>query len=260
MDETTETKRIRPYQWVLTLGVAVAVFTALSGIAAQVFDQQSDSEVHRTVFGNIPGPIKVAFYTVIPLLIIYGAFMFSLRVRNWSRGLPDDRSTTKKNAKRRSEDLRKGLWMQTLMRDPAAGIMHSLMYFPFIILLGVTTTLEVDHQLPESLKFLHGGVYKGYSLVGDVAGGLFLIGVGWALLRRYGPRAMRPYRIRIKSKSDHAIGVGILFGLGVTGFGAEAFRIALEDNPDYEKWSVIGYPLATLVDGFGNLSGWGGLC
>lgn len=249
-------KKFRPQDWVLVLGVAVAVFTALSGVAASIFNQKEDSPIHREVFGNIPTAAKVAFYSIIPALIIYGAWNFSLRVKNWTRGQPDNRATTKKNVHRRAKDLRSGLYMKTLMRDPAAGLMHSLMYFPFIILLGVTTTLEIDHQLPSELKFLHGGVYKGYSLVGDVAGVLFLIGVGWALLRRYGPRRFRPYRIRIKSKGDHAIGLGLLFGLGVTGFVAEGFRIALAEQPDFEKWSIIGYPLANLVDGFGNLSGW----
>ena len=256
MEAQEKTKRFKPQEWVIGLGIAVAVFTALSGVAAAIFDQKGDSPIHREVFGNIPTAAKVAFYSIIPALIIYGAWNFSLRVKNWTRGQPDNRSTTKKNVHRRAKDLRAGLYMKTLMRDPAAGLMHSLMYFPFIILLGVTTTLEIDHQLPSELKFLHGGVYKGYSLVGDVAGVLFLIGVGWALLRRYGPRQFRPYRIRIKSRGDHAIGLGLLFGMGVTGFIAEGFRIALENEPEYEKWSVIGYPLAKLFDGAGNLSGW----
>ncbi|MGB1787657.1 MAG: heterodisulfide reductase-related iron-sulfur binding cluster [Acidimicrobiales bacterium] len=256
MEAQEKTKRFRPQDWVIGLGIAVAVFTALSGVAAAIFDQKGDSPIHREVFGNIPTAAKVAFYSIIPALIIYGAWNFSLRVKNWTRGQPDNRSTTKKNVHRRAKDLRAGLYMKTLMRDPAAGLMHSLMYFPFIILLGVTTTLEIDHQLPSELKFLHGGVYKGYSLVGDVAGVLFLIGVGWALLRRYGPRQFRPYRIRIKSRGDHAIGLGLLFGMGVTGFLAEGFRIALENEPEYEKWSIIGYPLAKLFDGAGNLSGW----
>jgi hypothetical protein len=77
-------------------------------------------------------------------------------VRNWERGAPDNRRTTPKNAKRRLADFRAGVYMQTLLRDPAAGIMHSLIYFGFLVLLGVTTMLEIDHQLPEDLKFLHG--------------------------------------------------------------------------------------------------------
>src|SRR3546814_15037558 len=66
--------------------------------------------------------------------------------------------------------FRAGVYMKTLLRDPAAGIMHSLIYFSFLVLLAVTTVLEINHQMPESLKFLHGGVYKAYSAVGDLAG------------------------------------------------------------------------------------------
>ena len=56
--------------------------------------------------------------------------------------------------------LRAGLYMQTLLRDPAAGIMHSMIYFGFLVLLAVTTVLEINHQLPESMKFLHGTIYE----------------------------------------------------------------------------------------------------
>ena len=55
------------------------------------------------------------------------AWLASLRVRNYERGAPDDRRTTKKNAKRRSSDFRAGVWMQTLLRDPAAGD-HALLH------------------------------------------------------------------------------------------------------------------------------------
>ena len=74
--------------------------------------------------------------------------------------------------------------------------MHSLIYFSFLILLAVTTVLEIDHQLPESAKFLHGTTYQAYSFVGDAAGLIFLVGIVWAIVRRY---VARPYRIRIKT-------------------------------------------------------------
>ncbi|HEX5366130.1 MAG TPA: heterodisulfide reductase-related iron-sulfur binding cluster [Acidimicrobiales bacterium] len=246
-------RRITAPQIALGIGVAFAVVTALSGIVATVLQWHDDSSVQREVFGNIPAAWKAAFYTVVPVLVVYGAVLFSQRVRNWERGQPDDRSTTRANLPRRLADFRAGVYMQTLLRDPAAGVMHSLIYFDFIVLLGVTTVLEVNHQLPEDLKFLHGGVYKGYSLVGDVAGALFLVGVVWAIVRRY---LQRPYRIRIKSRPEHAVILGTFLAIGVTGFGAEAYRIALAGRPDFEKWSVIGYSLAGLVDGHAELAGW----
>jgi Fe-S oxidoreductase/nitrate reductase gamma subunit len=240
----------------LAVGLLIAGVTALSGIAAYIFDFHDDSEIQREVFTNIPGAWKLAFYTIIPVLLVWGSVQLSYRVRNWERGAPDRRTTNRKNLAKRLADFRSGVYMQTLMREPGAGLMHSLIYFNFIILLAVTTVLEINHQVPENLKFLNGNVYKAYALVGDLAGLGFLAGMAIAIVRRYGPRSWRPYRIAIKSKPEHAVILGVLTAIGVTGFGAEAYRIALMDNPEFERWSVVGYPLALLVDGSGNLSGW----
>jgi Fe-S oxidoreductase/nitrate reductase gamma subunit len=246
------TKRIRPHHLVIGLGAGVAIFSAVSGIVPLITEWHSEEEIHREVFGNVPSALKLAFYVVIPVVILFGAFSFANRTKNWERGAPDDRSTTPKNVKRRMADFRAGVYMKTLLRDPAAGLMHSLIYFSFLILLGVTTTLEIDHQLPEGLKFLHGGVYQGYSAVGDAAGLALFVGVMWAIVRRY---VQRPYRIRIKSKPEHALGLGTILALAVTGFGAEAWRIALDGRPDFERWSFIGYPLSGLIEDSSTLSG-----
>ena len=174
-DQST-TGRIRPHHLAIGLGVGIAIFTAFSGVLPLITDWHNDNEWHREVFGNIPGPLKIAFYTVIPVVLIYGSFQFAKRMKNWERGTPAHRRTTKKNAKRRAEDYRAGVYMQTLLRDSAAGLMHSMMYFGFLVLMGVTTVLEVDHQLPEDLKFLHGRTYQAYAFVGDAAGLVFGIG------------------------------------------------------------------------------------
>ena len=245
--------RVRPSYVAVGVGIAFALLVVASGVVATVLQWHDDSGVQRVVFVNVPSAWKAVFYTVLPVVIVYGAVVFSWRVRNWERGTPDDRSTTRANVGRRLADFRAGVYMQTLLRDPVAGVMHSLIYFSFLVLLAVTTVLEINHQLPESAKFLHGDVYLGYSLVADVAGALFVIGVGWAIVRRY---VLRPYRIRIKSKPEHAVILGTLLAIGVTGFGAEAYRIALAGRPDFEKWSIIGYPLSGLIDDSGRLAGW----
>jgi len=248
-ETTSGPRRLKPYQLSIAIGSFMAVFVAASGVLPLITKWESDSPIHREVFGGIPGPLKLAFYTVIPVMVLWGSFRFADRVRNWERGAPDRRRTTAKNAKRRLADFRAGVYMRTLLRDSAAGLMHSMIYFGFLILLGVTTVLEVDHQLPESLKFLHGDVYRGYVFVGDFAGLMFTGGVVWAIVRRY---VQRPYRIRIKSKPEHALILGVLLAIGVSGFGAEMFRIAENiasgENVDHEKWSFVGWPLAQTVD------------
>jgi Fe-S oxidoreductase/nitrate reductase gamma subunit len=251
VSETDKTpKRLRPYQMSIAIGIGVGTFAMFSGIFSTVTGWKSTSEIHREVFGGIPGPLKIAFYTIIPVMIVWGSFRFADRIRNWERGAPDRRRTTPKNAKRRLADYRAGVYMRTLLRDSAAGLMHSMIYFGFLMLLGVTTTLEIDHVLPESLKFLHGGVYQAYAFFGDFAGLIFTIGVVWAIVRRY---VQQPYRIRIKTKAEHGVILGVLLAVSITGYGAEMFRIAASTaggkDMAFEKWSFIGYPLSLLVDG-----------
>ncbi len=235
-----------PHKLVLAVGIFMGLFTLASGIIPQLTKWHGTKEPAREVFDGIPGALQVAFYTVIPVLLVWGAFAFSNRVRNWERGAPDRRKTTKKNVKNRLRDFRAGAYMQTLLRDSAAGLMHSMIYFGFMVLLGVTTVLEIDHQMPEGLKFLHGRTYMAYSFIGDLAGLVFVVGIVWAIVRRY---VQRPYRIRIKTKPEHAIILGVFLLIGLSGFFAEAFRIAEAGSPSHEKWSFIGYPLAQLFDG-----------
>ena len=156
---TPTPKRVKPHQLVIAIGIFMAVFTIISGIVPLITKWHDKSEITRATFSGIPGPLQIAFYTVIPALIVWGAFAFADRVKNWERGGPDRRRTTPKNAKRRLADFRAGVYMRTLLRDSAAGLMHSMIYFGFLILLGVTTVLEVDHQMPPKLKFLHGQTY-----------------------------------------------------------------------------------------------------
>jgi Fe-S oxidoreductase/nitrate reductase gamma subunit len=139
--------------------------------------------------------------------------------------------------------------MQTLLRDPAAGVMHSFLYFGFLALFMATVISELDHQLPESLKFLHGRTYQAYAAGADAAGVLFLVGIGWAIGRRY---IQRPYRIRIKTKPEDAAILGTFLVIGVTGFLVEAFRIAYWKQTGasyrFEEWSFVGYPVSRLFD------------
>ena len=232
----------------MALGIALglALVTAGLGIFASLTQWSDPSKVQRVVFYDIPTVVQAILYTVLPLLFIVAGWLFYLRFQNWERGQPDRRATTRGNVKKRLENLRSGLYMQTLLRDPAAGIMHSLIYFPFLILFAVTTVDEINHLLPPAAKFLHGTTYEAYSLVANIAGILFLIGITWAIIRRY---IVRPYRIRTKTRPEDAAILGTFFVVGVTGFTTSALRIQLQGRPSFEKWRVLGYPLAFVFDG-----------
>ncbi|MGQ0615810.1 MAG: 4Fe-4S dicluster domain-containing protein [Acidimicrobiia bacterium] len=243
----------RPHQLVIGLAVAIGVFIAGSGVLPLVTDWHDESPVQRPVFINVPSSWKLAFYAVISVLIVAGGVAFAHRVKNWQRGMPDRRATTAGNVGRRLRDFRAGVTMKTLLRDPMAGLMHSCIYFSFLVLLAVTTVSEIDHQMPPEARFLHGQTYQAYSLVADLAGVGFCFGISWAIVRRY---VQRPYRIRIKSRPEHAAILGTFLLLGVSGFMAEAYRIAFLGRPDFEKWSIVAYPLSWLMRDAGQLHGW----
>jgi Fe-S oxidoreductase/nitrate reductase gamma subunit len=240
-------RRPKPHQVVLAIGALAALVTIVSGIAPRLTEWVDDSDVTREPFVNVPDPLYWAFYATAAVMLFVCAWLVSQRVRNYERGRPDDRRTTRGNVHRRLRDFRAGVWMQTLLRDPAAGVMHSFIYFGFLWLFAATVILELDHQLPEDLKFLHGDVYRGYSLAADAGGVLFVVGIAWAIARRY---VERPYRIRIKTKPEDALILGTFLVIGLTGFLTEGLRIAAAGRPDFEQWSFVGYPLSSLFDGW----------
>jgi Fe-S oxidoreductase/nitrate reductase gamma subunit len=239
---------IKPQQLVLLVGVLAALGTIVSGILPRVTGWEETSPIGREVFGGIPDPVYWLFYATAPVVLLTCAWLVALRVRNYERGQPDDRRTTKANAHRRLAEFRSGVWMRTLLRDPAAGVMHSFIYFGFLVLLAATIILEIDHQLPEELKFLHGDVYQAYSATADVFGVVFVVGILWAMVRRY---VQRPYRIRIKTKPEDAVILTTFLVIGITGFFTEGLRLAEEGTPSFERWSLVGYPLGQLFEELG---------
>ena len=102
-------KRFKPHQLAIGLGIFMGVFTIGSGIIPQLTKWHGTKEPAREVFDGIPGAMQVAFYTVIPALLIWGAFAFSQRVKNWERGSPDRRRSTPKIITKRLKDVRAGL-------------------------------------------------------------------------------------------------------------------------------------------------------
>ncbi|MGH7291666.1 MAG: iron-sulfur protein, partial [Myxococcota bacterium] len=179
-------RRPKPHQLVVIVGVLLAfVLVPVSGILPRLTEWHDDDRVTRPDFINVPDPVYWMFYAVIAVALFACAWLIAQRVRNYERGKPDDRRTTKKNVHRRLRDFRAGVWMQTLLRDPAAGLMHSCIYFGFLVLFAATVILEINHQLPEALKFLHGDVYRAYAATADFFGVVFIVGIVWAIGRRY---------------------------------------------------------------------------
>jgi Fe-S oxidoreductase/nitrate reductase gamma subunit len=203
----------------------------------------ADPAVGREVFGNVPAPVVALFYMTVAVFLGLTIYLIALRVRNWERGAREDRT---RMLKRRLHRLRAALQMQTLLEDPAAGIPHAALYYGFVVLFLGTVTVEVDHLLPNNLKFLEGGFYQGFSFVLDLSGVVYLVGLAWLAVRRYG---LRPWRLRSKTRPEDAWILFTLAAVGITGIAVEAARIAEVGRPAFEQWSFLGFWLSYLIPG-----------
>jgi Fe-S oxidoreductase/nitrate reductase gamma subunit len=222
------------------LGILSAIGTFGLGIAGTI-PEKPDIEVGREVFGNIPAALEVVFYVTVAGFIWLAFHLFARRAQGWSLGGEDRRTW---HWTQRLKDLDAGVRMKTLMRDPRSGVMHALMYYGFLVLFLGTVTLEIDHQLPDNLKFLEGIVYQGYSAILDLATLAYLGGLALFAINRY---VVRPQRLRTKTKPEDAVILSLLIVLGLTGLLTEAARISLVGRPDFEVWSFVGHPLSGLI-------------
>jgi Fe-S oxidoreductase/nitrate reductase gamma subunit len=223
------------------IGALVALGTLILGFLGTIPEHPHFS-VGREVFGNIPDVLVVVFYVGIAAFLWLTLHLFAQRASGWEQGARDKRLG---HWRKRVARLYEGLSMKTLMRDPRSGVMHSMIYFSFIVLFLGTVTLEIDHLMPASLKFLQGSVYLGYSAVLDLAGLVFLGGLGLAVVGRY---IVPKWRIRSKTKPQDALILSVLALIGITGLLIEAARISLAGRPEFEIWSFVGYPLSYLFD------------
>ncbi len=223
-----------------TLGIVSAVGTLALGVLGTL-PEEPHFEVGREVFGNVPDALVFLFYVAISAFLWLTFHLLAARSEAWVQGREDVRlGDWGARLKRLSEGLR----MQTLMRDRRSGVMHAMIYYGFIVLFLGTVTLEIDHLLPSNLKFLHGGVYQAYSATLDLASLVFLGGLVFAAVIRYG---IRPWRLRSKSKPEDILILATLAIIGITGLLTEAARISLVGRPDFEVWSFVGYPLSALI-------------
>src|SRR5437660_7328022 len=236
--------RIKPHHIAIALGLFWFLALIASDVVASILKYDDHSLLQRETFIHIPYALRTLFYATVAILFFACRYLFSLRIRNWTRGKPENRSTTRNNVQRRVKDLRDGLYMKTLLRDPAAGMMHSLIYFGFIGLFIVTIISQVQEQMPRSLKFLHGTTYQGYGAFADAVGVMFTVGVAWAIARRY---IARPYRIRSKTRPEDHVILATLLVLPLTGFVIEALHISAIGRPQWEQWRFVGYNLASLL-------------
>ena len=135
------------------------------------------------------------------------------------------------------------LFKQSILR----WVMHLCIFWGFLGLLAHTTFLAImSHFLSPHLSFTQyiflGPGRQILDVWGDLWGFILLIGIAIALLRRYIFKAEQLNTIA----SDTTTILFLLF-IVLTGFFAEAQRLAPLDVEPYMRYSFIGSPLASWI-------------
>lgn len=217
----------------------------------------------REVFRHFPVILVVAFYALAFVAMAVFAYGFWLRSRKYRRGQPAHRMTML--GLRLLRAIRTIGGHATLKkRDSLAGGAHALIFWGFVALFIGTLIIMVDHDflrpISPALQFWKGTFYLWYSVILDLMGVGFLVGLGMMAVRRWRfglPQLdyTRPDRKpgeydRAGYVKDDRIFLWGLFWIGGTGFLLEGLRISA-DRPPFEVWSLVGWQLANGFDALG---------
>lgn len=218
---------------------------------------QNPEQVTRILFQDFPTWMLVSFYVVAVLAIavfVYGCYA---QVRKYARG----RSVSEKGLWGGIKDMIEAMLTHRTIRrrDSAAGRNHALIFFGFALLFIGTATITLEYDILEpiaGIKFWYGSFYLWFSLVLDIAGAGFVIGLLYMMYRRKWlalPKLDYRRPDRVPSDPDYGrdwyrmedwLFLWALVLLGITGFMLEAARLVwLQADPtvwDYRWWSPVG--------------------
>ena len=132
-------------------------------------------------------------------------------------------------------------------RNRAGAVLHSLIFYSFLVLFAGTTLIGVQHDITLRLfgwRYLVGDFYVAEKFVLDTAALGLIVGVVLAMWRRY---HTRPRHLGPRS-SIAAVYAGLLF-VAISGLGLEAAReLALPAH--WYVWSYAGHALAVVIGPF----------
>jgi len=143
-----------------------------------------------------------------------------------------------------------GIAQTKILRDPAAGIMHALIFWGFMVLLtAVTEAFIQGFYTPFSLSIL-GSISKVIFAMQDVFGFLVILAVIYALYRRY---IVHPKRLQGdgNTNADATFILLLIFGVMITMFGVNA--VSSHVNPQHTEF-YKGHFIAALLTPLFNAS------
>lgn len=201
-------------------------------------------DITREILGNVPAWMVVGFYLAATIACGFAIVGFFHRIRRHRQGSNTRRADAATLAGINWKSVLDYVLFQAEIRlDPFAGAAHLLVFYGFLVLFWGTCLVFLEHDTP--LHFYYGWFYQLASLVIDLGGLAFLVGLGMFLWRRHA--ATESFILR---EWWVASLTWLLFAIGITGFLLEATRIA-ETLPAFERWSIVGYSLAALLRAVG---------
>jgi Fe-S oxidoreductase/nitrate reductase gamma subunit len=178
------------------------------------------------------------YASMVVALAIFGYGIWR-RVRLWRLGKPIVRWDRPGERLRRV--LVRGIGHTSLLKERLPGLMHAFIFFGFLVLLAATIVVAIDFDL--HIPIMHGAFYLYFqSLIVDLFGGVFLVGLAIALYRRY---VLRLRQLEHGQWADAAILAAFVLIL-FTGFMMEGLRIAATNDP-WALWSPIGYAFGAVL-------------
>ncbi len=138
-------------------------------------------------------------------------------------------------------------------RDIYAGLMHTFIFWGFLVLLIATAILAVDmdiyYYMTDGESFWVGDFYLAYQLAVDLFGLLFVVGVGMAMYRRYVVSNHRLWGKHTSREDD--LFIWGLFLLGVGGFLVQGVSMVGQEIRTEEFVSFVGIVTAWALEGAG---------
>jgi len=187
----------------------------------------------REIYWNIPGHIFL-YLLFFPFLVVFCYGMFR-QVRLVFMGQPAQ-------VLDHLWDRLRGFAEQAVMQrriasDPISGLLHLSMSWGFAILFIATCLVALQDYF--GIPTLYGNFYLYFmSLTVDLFGLAAIVGVGIALIRRYGAKPDRLLKPRLADSYGTLLGLFLV--ILVTGFLIEGLRIAATAD-QWGRWSPGGW-------------------
>jgi Fe-S oxidoreductase/nitrate reductase gamma subunit len=189
--------------------------------------------------------------------VMYGLFVVALaicawgirkRIQFWRRG-KSDAERLSDWGKRLTVLLREVFAQKQVRNSTYPAILHSLVFYSFIVLFVTTLIVMVEydagHLLGRDLGIFKGFVYVFFTVASELAGIFILIGIAMAAYRRYG---IKPETL--PNTLEDGLVLLLIAGMVVTGYLVEGLRIAVNGDP-WEMLSPVGWGVSALFAGIG---------